>query len=137
VNNSGESNPVTIPGSVESDRPQALDTVLTVNGVAGFAGSLDEGDTFVIRFNEVVTVTAGARLRVRDDEAIDTVADLVNGGNATFTLNTTAQTVNGTSGAAGTVLTVRVNTAPTVVTAGTSTGLQLPVFIIDSSVLQT
>ena len=133
VQNSDPSNPVTIPGTVENDRPQALDTVLTVNGAGGFAGSLDEGDTFVVRFDEVVTVAAGARLRVRDDEATDSVADLVNGGNATFTLNTAAQTVNTVSGAIGTVLTVRINTAPTVVTAGTTGGIQLPATIVDSA----
>jgi hypothetical protein len=133
VQNSNVSNAVRIPGTIEADRPQALDTVLTVNGTGGFAGSLDEGDTFVVRFNEVVTVAAGARLRVRDADTINSSADLVNGGNATFTLNTAAQTVNGVSGATGTVLTVRINTAPTVVAAGTTTGLQLPVTIVDSA----
>ena len=36
------------------------------------------------------------RLRVRDADGTNSVADLVNGGNATFTLNTAAQTVNPT-----------------------------------------
>jgi hypothetical protein len=123
--------PVVVPGVVETDAPVAIDTVQSTN--AGLAGTLGTGDVVTVVFNETVTAGAGATVRVRDTDAAATLADITNGTNATFAVNAAPQTVNGVSRAAGSVITITLTADPTVVSAGTVTGVQLPADITDQS----
>ncbi len=69
----------------------------------GFQNEANAGDVWRVIFDEAVTVAGNAALRVADGGAQYTVT---NGGNATFSLNTTATQIGGESYAAGRVLTV-------------------------------
>jgi hypothetical protein len=124
---------VTVPGTPDTAGPLAIDTVITTN--AGLGGTLDTGDVFKVVFNEALGApVAGDSIRATDnDGATDTIADFVNGTNATFALNAAAETVNGVSRPAGTVLTVTLTAAPTTVQAGLVAGLQIPATITDQS----
>jgi hypothetical protein len=124
---------VTVPGTPDTTGPLAVDTVITTN--AGLGGTLDTGDVFKVVFNEALGApVAGDSIRATDnDGATDTIADFVNGTNATFALNAAAETVNGLSRPAGTVLTVTLTAAPTTVQAGLVAGLQIPATITDQS----
>ena len=124
----------------DSTQPTISDTRLTTDN--GFAGILDSGDVFTVRFNEQIAApAAGATLRVQDIVAsgsTSSVADLVNGTNATFALNAAAipatPTTNPNAGAAaGTVLTVTLTGAPTVITAGSTPGVSIPAEIINTA----
>lgn len=128
---SDNSDSVAVPGTAASNpAPLAIDTVVTAN--AGLLGTFDTGDVFKIGFNEALAVpTAGDIIRATDGDG--TVADFVNGTNAAFTLNAAAETVNGASRPANTVLTVTLTASPTVVTAGGTVGLQIPATITDQS----
>lgn len=119
----------TTPGP-DTAAPLAIDSVVTSN--SGLANTFDTGDVFKVVFNEPMGAPAtGDTIRAQDGDG--TVGDFVNGTNAAFTLNAVSETVNGASRPAGTVLTVTLTGAPTVVTAGTAAGLQIPATITDQA----
>jgi putative cell wall-binding protein len=131
-------NATTAAPSADVTGPTVTDTRLVTDG--GLGGLLDAGDSFTVRFNETIAApAAGAVIRVQDNDTdVDSVADLVNGTNATFTLNAAAIPATPTSNpnagaAAGTVLTVTVTAAPTVVTAGTVSGIDLDATIVNTA----
>ena len=108
--------------------PLAIDTISTSN--AGLAGDLGAGDVFKVVYGENIAAPSGTTtFRLTDGDGTPTQADLVNGSNATFTVNAAAETVNGISRAANRVLTVTLTGAPTTVVAGSSLGVQLPATI--------
>ncbi len=125
---------ITVPGTPDTTAPLAIDSLVTTNG-PGLANTFDAGDVVKVVFNEAMGApAAGDTIRATDNDATTaTVADFVNGTNATFTLNALAETVNGVSRAAGTVLTVTLTSAPSVVQAGTAAGLQIPATVTDQS----
>ncbi len=125
----------TAPGP-DTTAPVANATTLTTDG--GFAGILDAGDVFTIRTSEaIVAPAAGSTIRVSDAETTASVADLVCGTNATCAINAAAIPATpagpNAGAAAGTVLTVTITGAPTVVTAGTTAGVALPAAIINTA----
>jgi len=118
-----------------------VSTVATQTVSAGFANTLDLGDTFVIDFNQSVSVTGNAVVRVTDSDCgpvtqagpatctggnTNGVFDIVCGTNATCTLQT---------GPAGpnSELVIVMAANPTVVAAGSTPGAQFPVVVTDSS----
>ncbi|MDP9821619.1 cell wall-binding repeat-containing protein [Nocardioides massiliensis] len=133
----GDQSPWAAAGTVNSvtpgpdtTRPTAVDTRFSTTG--GLAGQLDQGDVFKVVFDETMAApAAGATLQVRDTDG--TIANLVNGTNATFALNTAAETVGDVSRQAGRVLTVTLTGAPTILQAGGTVGVQNPADIVDSS----
>jgi len=128
---SAASTEVIVPGTPDGTKPKS--TLATQTTSAGLGNTVDAGDVFKIVFDEpIATPAAGAVIRANDG-ADGTVADIINGTNATFSLNTASETVGGTARAAGTVLTVTITGAPSTVAAGTTTGLQLPATVIDAS----
>jgi hypothetical protein len=101
---------------------------------AGFTGIMDSGDIFRVGFNEQMEAPgAGDTIRVQDTDATATVADVICGTNATCTLNAAPVTVDGVTYQAGTVITVQLTGSPTIVTAGTTAGIQYPADVINSS----
>ena len=68
-------------------------------------------------------------------DADGTVADVVNGTNATFVLNTANVTIGATTYEPGELLTVSLTAAPTTVTVGTA-GLQYPATVTNTSGLE-
>jgi len=123
-----------VPASADTTKPTSSYAALTTS--AGLGGTVDAGDVWTISFSEAIKApTSGAILQVTDGDG--TVADIVNGTNATFALNSAAETVNSVSQAANTVLTVTITSAPAAaqtVTAGTAAGLQYPVTVSDSTI---
>jgi len=113
-----------VPLAADVTRPTSTLTSLVTDG--GLVGDLGTGDTFGIQFSETMLApVAGATIRV--DDADTTLADVVNGTNATFTLNATVPTTGAFAGAAvGTVLTVTMTANPTVITIGAPAGSQYP-----------
>ncbi len=123
---------VVVPGTASANAaPTAADSIVTSNG--GFTGTFDAGDVFKVVFSEAIAAPDSGDTIRANDGADGTVADFINGTNATFTRNAAAETVNGLSRAANTVLTVTLTTSPSVVTAGTTAGLQIPGTIADQS----
>ena len=133
ANPNGANEAATAPAA-DATAPVATDTVLVTD--AGFAGILDAGDVFVVRSSEALAApAAGATIRIADTNTAASVADLVCGTNATCTVNAAALPAGtglNAGAAAGTVLTVTVTAAPTVVNAGTSAGIDLPGAIINT-----
>ena len=130
VTDGTQSGTVVIPGTPNTTPP--ISTYAAETTVAGLANTVDTGDVFKVVFSATMAVpAAGATIRASDGDG--TIADLVNGTNATFTVNTAVETVNAVSRAVGTVLTVTITGAPTVVATGTTAGLQLPAIMIDSA----
>jgi uncharacterized repeat protein (TIGR02059 family) len=118
--------------AADTTAPLAIDTIQSTTG--GLAGTLDAGDVVKFVYNETIAApAAGSKIRVEDQDGPDSIGDLINGTNATFALNTAAETVNGVSRAAGRVLTVTLTSDPTVVTAGYTAGLQYNSYVIDAS----
>jgi len=111
-------------------RPLSQDIRFTTN--ADF--DLNSGDVFTVAFNEVMLApTTGATIRLTDaDATTPTVADVVCGTNATCALSTSAITINSVSYPAGQVITVTMTAGPTIVTPGTTTGLQIPATVTGS-----
>jgi putative cell wall-binding protein len=122
---------VTVPGATDTTRPTIAFSRLTTS--AGLGGTFDAGDVLTIVANEPLrAVAAGNLLRLRDEDG--TVADIINGTNATFSLNTAATVAGGVSREAGTVLTVTLTGTPAAAGAvGTIAGLQVPGTVIDAS----
>ena len=121
---------IAVPGASDTTAPFAVDAVITAN--SGLLGTFDTGDVFKVVFSEAIAApVAGNAIRANDGDT--TIADFVNGSGATFTRNAAAETVNGLSRPANTVLTVTLLAAPTTVTAGAPTGLQIPSTISDQS----
>ena len=126
--------PIVMPAPADAAAPLATDAVVTGNG--GLGGTLDAaGDVFKVVFNEAMGApAAGDTIRATDaDPAPVTIADFINGTNATFSLNAVAETVNGASRAANTVLTVALTGPPATIQAGSASGLQIPATITDQS----
>jgi putative cell wall-binding protein len=118
----------------DTTAPAASATTLTTTG--GLAGSLDAGDVVTVRADEAFAVPAdGARIRVTDADG--SVGELVCGTNVTCSLNSAAIAATpagpNAGAAAGTVLTLTVTGAPTVIAAGTTPGSGLPATITDLS----
>jgi hypothetical protein len=118
--------------TTDTTRPLSQDIRITTN--AGLSGSLDTGDVFTVAFNEVMQLPA-ALSEIRLTDADGTVARVICnvGGNANCVLSTLATTIGSVSYPAGQVITVTMTADPTVATAGTIAGLQLPSTVIDSS----
>ncbi len=93
----------TAPAAADTTAPTAADTRIQTN--AGSPFLLETGDTFTVAASEVVTVAPNAAFRVSSSGTPSTV-DLVNGGNATFTLNTAQVIIGGVTYPANTVITV-------------------------------
>lgn len=110
--------------------PLAVDAVVTANG--GFLTAFDGGDVFSVVFNEAMAAPVSGDI-IRATDADGTVADFTNGTNGTFSLNAAATMVNGASRPANTVLTVTLTASPTIVTAGTTAGLQIPATVTEQS----
>jgi putative cell wall-binding protein len=129
----GNTADVVVPAAADTTRPTAVFSA--TRNATGLSNTLDTGDVINVVFSEVLAApTAGDLIRLRDADG--TIVDVINGTNATFTLNTAAQTVGGSSRAAGTTLTITLTATPTgaaVVGAGTTAGLQLPADIIDQA----
>ena len=129
----GANEAATAPAA-DAGAPVATDTRLTSD--RGFAGILDAGDVFVVRTNEALAApAAGATIRVSDGETPASVADLVCGTNATCTINAAAipaGTDPNAEAPAGTVLTVTLTGAPTVVSGGAAAGIDLDATIINT-----
>lgn len=111
--------------AADTTSPQATATTRTTD--AGLAGILDAGDVFTVRTNEALaTPAAGSVIRIQDADG--TIVNLVVGTNATAAVNAAALPATpagpNAGAAAGTVLTVTVTGAPTVVAAGTTADLQ-------------
>ncbi len=124
------SNIVAVPAPADTTAPTSA-YVAAMNGV-GLANTLDAGDTVKMAFSEVIALpAAGSTIQVNDADG--TIVNLVRGAAAAFTLNTVAETVGGTSYAAGRVLTIAVTTTPVPLAPGTTVGLQLGGSVIDSS----
>ena len=120
--------------ATDQTAPVAQETAVTTSG--GLGTVLDAGDVVKIGFDEKVAAPAnGDRIRVQDtDTTTHTVADLVNGSNATFSLNAAAEQIDGgVARPAGTVLTITLTGDPSVVTAGTNGGVQYPATIVDQA----
>jgi hypothetical protein len=97
----------------------------------------DAGDVITVVFSETMAApAANASLRLEDQDAVTaTVAEIFNGVNATFALNTDPVTVDGAVRLARTVLTITLTAPPTtyLLFAGTTPGLQPPADIIAST----
>ena len=120
---------ISIPGPADTIGP--LSTYAKRTTDAGLA-AFDAGDVIKIVFNEPMAVPpAGATIRVSDGDL--TFADIVDGTNATFTLNSAAEVVNGVSRGVGTVLTIKLTGNPTSVFPGVSPGVQAPATVEDRS----
>jgi phospholipase C len=90
---------------------------VTLQQGTGNATLLDGGDKIKVAFDQALAAPArGALVRVTDGDG--TVAKLVNHVNATFLPNS-----------AGTLLTITLTGAPTIITAGTVAGVQFPATI--------
>lgn len=100
--------------------------MLTTN--VGLAGTADAGDVWTITYGEAIQApVAGTTIQVSDGDAVapKTVANFVNGTNATFALDATAK-----------ILTVTITSQPAAaqtLAAGTVAGVQYPVLVVDSS----
>lgn len=119
-----------VPGPPDTTAPTSTYAKRTTDvGLSAF----DAGDVIKIVFSEPMAVPpAGATIRVSDGDL--TFADIVDGTNATFTLNTSsAEIVNGVSRGVGTVLTVTLTGNPTTVLPGLSSGVQAPATVEDRS----
>jgi len=129
----GNTGDVVVPAAADTARPTAVYSA-TRNGT-GLSNTLDAGDVITLVLSEALAApTAGDLIRLRDADG--TVVDVISGTNATFALNTAAQTVGGSSRAAGTALTITLTATPSgaaVVAAGTVAGLQLDATIIDQA----
>lgn len=138
-----------IPGTSDTIAPTSSNVVLTFSG--GFSNSLDQGDKLSIDFSEPMSMAANAVIRVTDADCgtwsngvppnnngvqtpgcsgaqNNTVADIICGTNATCVLQTPAG-----GGQANTQLVITMTGNPTIVTAGSTGGVQLPVLVSDSS----
>jgi putative cell wall-binding protein len=116
----------TVPGTADVTKPTSTTAVLTTN--AGLALTADAGDVWTITYNEAIQApVAGTIIQVSDGDAVapKTVANFVNGTNATFALDATAK-----------ILTVTITSQPAAaqtLVAGTVAGVQYPALVIDSS----
>jgi len=117
--------------TTDTTRPLSQDIRITTN--AGLSGSLDTGDVFTVAFNEVMQLPA-ALSEIRLTDADGTVARVICnvGGNANCVLSTLATTIGSVSYPAGQVITVTMTADPTIVTPGTTTGLQIPATVTGS-----
>ena len=123
----------------EGPAPTLTSTSASMTQSAGFANILDTGDVLEFVFSEPVTVASNAVIRVTDSDCgtppatatcgtglSQTIADLICGTSATCTLDT-----------AMTKLTVVLTNNPTIVVAGSTAGVQLPVQVTNSSGITT
>lgn len=129
TSNTIDSSNVVVPGTPDTTGPLAEDAEQTT--AAGFPGLVDAGDVIKVCFNEALGDVADADTEaVQITDADGTVIQLTSGTNATFALNAAASTdtsnvASTTSCPANQELTVSVTGAPTVLTAGTTAGLDV------------
>ena len=111
-----------VPAPADTTAPTSTTAVRTTN--AGLAATADAGDVWTITYNEAMQApVAGAIIQVQDPDT--TVANFVNGTNATFALDATAK-----------ILTVTITSQPAAaqtLVAGTVAGVQYSVGVVDSS----
>jgi hypothetical protein len=127
--------PVNLPGTIDTTPPTSTSALLSQS--AGFANTLDTGDKLEFTFSEAMSVAANAVIRVTDSDCgnatnagpfpcpggtTNTVADIICGTNATCTLSTSKL-----------VLSITMSANPTIVTAGSTAGVQYPIVVTDSS----
>jgi putative cell wall-binding protein len=124
----------------DTTAPTATTTTLVTDG--GLAGLLDSGDVFTIVASEALSApAAGAVIRVQDVVNATTnptasVADLVCGTTATCVVNATAIPAGAprnAGAAAGTVLSITITAAPSVITAGSVPGISIPADITNTA----
>jgi hypothetical protein len=112
--------------------PRSVDARVTTS--AGSPALLDTGDVIKIAFSKEMRSPVGSQLRVQDADG--TVADLrCQQGEQACTLNAGPETLGGTAYPANTLVTITIRTAPIVVAAGASVGLQLNVTVISGNFL--
>jgi len=112
--------------------PRSADARVTTS--AGSPALLDTSDVIKIAFSKPMRSPVGSQLRVQDADG--TMADLrCQQGEQACTLNAGPETLGGTAYPANTLVTITIRTAPIVVTAGASAGLQLNVTAISGSFL--
>ncbi|HEX9765191.1 MAG TPA: S-layer homology domain-containing protein [Nitriliruptorales bacterium] len=126
---SAGSDSTAVPGPEDTTAPTSTYAKRTTDvGLSAF----DAGDVIKVVFSEPMAVPpAGATIRVSDGDL--TFADIVDGTNATFTLNSSAEVVNGVSRGVGTVITITLTGNPTTVFPGVSPGVQAPATVEDRS----
>jgi len=117
----------TTSATTDSTKPKSTAVQLTTS--AGFGNQIDVGDHIAVCFDEVIDAPA-VNDTIRITDADGTVADIINGPNATFSTNPAALTTPACP--AGQALQIIVNINPTVVTAGSVPGVQRPATITDS-----
>lgn len=124
--------------TTDATRPLSQDIRITTK--TGSSSTLNTGDVFTVAFNKVMLGPVNPAF-IRLTDADGTVADAIcgtsagvpAGSNATCALSTAAITIGGVSYPAGQVITVTQYANPTIVTAGTIVGLQIPATVVDSS----
>ena len=124
--------------TTDATRPLSQDIRITTK--TGSSSTLNTGDVFTVAFNKVMLGPVNpAFIRLTDADAsvydviCGTSVGVPAGSNATCALSTAAITIGGVSYPAGQVITVTQYANPTLVTAGTITGLQIPATVVDSS----
>ena len=109
--NDGDQGPFTASATTAGSSAQqttVVDTRLTDGGNDTDPFVLGAGDSFtIVTSQDLEDLDGNEQLRISDTDG--TVGDFVNGGNATFTLNTAEETVGGTAYPAGRVITVAIN----------------------------
>ena len=124
--------------SLDTTRPLSQDIRITTK--TGSSSTLNTGDVFTAAFNEVMLAPANSSTLSLTD-ADGTVATVMCGtgvgapvgSTATCALSAAAMTIGGVTYPIGQVITVTLYANPTIVTAGTAPGLQIPATVFDSS----
>jgi hypothetical protein len=121
-----------IPPPADTTDPTSVFASMTTK--AGLAGTFDTGDVVKIVFNEAMAIPAiGSKVQLRDGVGDLTIAELIAGTNATFSLNVAPEVVNAVSRPTGTVLTITLTAAPASVFPGLTAGLQVPATVVDEA----
>jgi len=131
--------PVNIPGTADLTQPRSTNAALTSNG--GFANTFDDADKIVFDFDKQMSLASNAVVRFTDSDCgtatnagpamcngnmSNSVGDVICGTNASCVLQT------GPNGA-NTELVIQLTSNPTVVSAGSVTGLQFTIVVTDVS----
>jgi hypothetical protein len=124
--------------SLDSTRPLSQDIRITTK--TGSSSTLNTGDVFTVAFNEVMLAPANASTMSLTDADLTvatvmcgTSAGVPVGSTATCALSAAAMTIGGVTYPIGQVITVTLYANPTIVTAGSAPGLQIPATVFDSS----
>jgi hypothetical protein len=121
-----------VPAAPDTTAPTSIFATMTTK--ANLNGAFDAGDVVKVVFNEAMAPPAvGSKVQLIDGVGDLTIAELIAGTNATFTLNADAEIVNAIPRPAGTVLTITLTGAPSTVFPGLTAGLQVPATVIDEA----